>query len=170
MNSGERSAPSTAGGAGRPHQPPGAAAETIPETLAARALLLGERIDTRIERDRSLGTAPLTLNLPGGGIAVLFRYGAVVLFGPQSAAMDDFVDALASSVVGSFPRPEQDEVLLVIRAEGQQALDAAGNIILRNRSIERLQLVADILAKSLVLSHYETRIAASCSIASSRSR
>lgn len=137
------------GAAGSP-----AATETVPVC----ALLLGERIDTRLERSGSLGTAPLTLNLPGGGIAVLFRYGAVVLFGAKTAALDEFVKGLAPSVVGAFPTPEQDEARLLVRPDSDQHVDASGNIILRDRSTERLQLVADILAKSLVLSHYETRI------------
>lgn len=153
MNSREDTATPVAaestGAAGSP-----AATETVPVC----ALLLGERIDTRLERSGSLGTAPLTLNLPGGGIAVLFRYGAVVLFGAKSAAMDEFVKGLAPSVVGAFPTPEQDEARLLVRPDSDQHVDASGNIILRDRSTERLQLVADILAKSLVLSHYETRI------------
>jgi required for meiotic nuclear division protein 1 len=123
-------------------------------------LLLGERLDTRaLERDASLGTAPLTLDIPGGGIAVLFRYGAIVLFGPQSRATDDFVAALAAAVGGAFRLPEREEARLLIRAETDQHVDASGNIILRDKSVEQLQLVADILAKNLVLSHYETRIA-----------
>ncbi|HUC08935.1 MAG TPA: RMD1 family protein [Stellaceae bacterium] len=161
MNSGEAPANSTAVEA-VPVRAPAiatAAPETLSEALPVRALLLGERIDTRLERNGSLGTAPLTLNLPGGGIAVLFRYGAVVLFGPRGAAMDDFVKGLAASVVSAFAVPEEEEVRLVIRPDSEQHIDSSGNIILRDRAIERLQLVADILAKSLVLSHYEARIA-----------
>ena len=136
-------------------QAPLAAAEVLP----VRALLLGERIDTRaLEHDGSLGTAPLALDIPGGGLAVLFRYGAIVLFGPPGAAMDDFVKSLMTSVGGAFPVPEQDEARLLIRSDGDQHVDASGNIVLRDRSTERLQLVADILAKSLVLSRYEMRI------------
>jgi required for meiotic nuclear division protein 1 len=134
-------------------------AADLAESVRVRALLLGERVDTRaLERDGSLGEAPLTVDLPGGGVAVLFRYGAIVLFGPPSAAMDDFVSGLAPSVTGAFPAPEQDEARLLIRPNSDQHVDASGNIILRDRSTERLQLVADILAKSLMLSHYETRI------------
>ncbi|MBV8119499.1 MAG: RMD1 family protein, partial [Alphaproteobacteria bacterium] len=157
MNSDNRSGPPIAAGAAHSPAPPLEA--SAPDTLLARALLLGERIDTRLDRGSSLGIAPLTLNLAGGGIAVLFRYGAVVLFGAKSAAMDAFVEGLGSSVVGAFPQPEQDEAALLICSDSEQPIDQAGNLILRDRSIERLQLVADILAKSLVLSHYETRIA-----------
>ncbi len=132
---------------------------TMPDIVPVRALLLGERLDMRaLERNVSLGTAPLTLDIPGGGIAVLFRYGAVVLFGPQSTAMDDFIAGLSGSVVGAFRLPEREEARLLIRPETDQYVDVAGSIILRDKATERLQLVADIFAKSLVLSHYEARI------------
>jgi uncharacterized Rmd1/YagE family protein len=153
MNATEDAAPHAAGEASR-------FADAAAETLPACALLLGERIDTRVlEREASRGTAPLTLDLPGGAVAVLFRYGAIVLFGSRTAATDAFVKGLAPSVVGAFPVPERDEVLLLIRSDSDQPVDPSGNVILRDKSTERLQLVADILAKSLVLSHYETRIA-----------
>ena len=136
------------------------AAEAAADSMPVCALLLGERLDTRaLERITSLGSAPLTLEIPGGGVAVLFRYGALVLFGPQTRATDDFVAVLATSVGGAFQLPEREEVRLLIRPETDQHVDASGNIILRDKSVERLQLVADILAKNLVLSHYETRIA-----------
>ncbi|HEY2540707.1 MAG TPA: RMD1 family protein, partial [Stellaceae bacterium] len=61
--------------------------------------------------------------------------------------------------VGAFAVPEEDEVVLSVRSDSEQTVDPSGNIVLRDRSIERLQTVADILAKSLVLSHYEARIA-----------
>ena len=136
------------------------AAEAAVDSMPVCALLLGERLDTRaLERITSLGSAPLTLEIPDGGIAVLFRYGVIALFGPQTRATDDFVAVLATSVGGAFQLPEREEVRLLIRPETDQHVDASGNIILRDKSVERLQLVADILAKNLVLSHYETRIA-----------
>jgi required for meiotic nuclear division protein 1 len=130
------------------------------EVVPARALLLGERLDTRaLERDTPLGLAPLTVDVPDGGVAVLFRYGAVVLFGEATAAMDKFVASLMPLVTASFPVQERDDGRLLVRPEADQPIDLAGNIVLREKTTERLQLVADILAKSLVLSHHETRIA-----------
>jgi len=121
---------------------------------------LGERLDTRaLERDKPLGIAPLTVEIAGGGMAVLFRYGAIVLFGMATAAMDSFVASLKPFIAGIFPVPEQDEVRLLVRPDIDEQVDPSGNIILHEKTPERLQLVADILAKSLVLSHYETRIA-----------
>jgi len=123
-------------------------------------MLLGERLDTRaFERDEPLGIAPLTVDIPGGGVAVLFRYGAVVLFGTATAALDDFVASLRPLVTAALPVAERDDARVVIRAEADQVVDLAGNIFLTEKTTERLQVVADILAKGLVLSHYETRIA-----------
>lgn len=130
------------------------------EAVPVRALLLGERLDTRaLERDKPLGITPLTVDIPGGGVAVLFRYGAVVLFGKATAAMDSFTVSLTSLVTGAFPVPERDDVHLLVRPDTDEHVDLAGNILIREKTTERLQLVADSLAKSLVLSHYETRIA-----------
>ena len=130
------------------------------DVLPVRALLLGERLDTRaFERDEPLGMAPLTVDIPGGGVAVLFRYGAVVLFGAATAALDKFVASLRPLVTAALPVAERDDARLLIRPEADQVVDLAGNIFLPEKTTERLQVVADILAKGLVLSHYETRIA-----------
>jgi len=142
----------------------GAPAAALPadavDVVPVRALLLGERLDTRaLERDGQLGIAPLTLEIPGGGTAVLFRYGAVVLFGPPSATLDDFVAGLRPLVAAALPVPERDDARLLIRPDADQQVDLAGNIFLREKTTESLQVVADVLAKGLVLSHYETRIA-----------
>src|SRR6476469_3007350 len=51
-------------------------------TLPVRALLLGERLETRgLEREDTIYTAPLTLRLGDDRIAVLFRYGGAVFAG-----------------------------------------------------------------------------------------
>jgi hypothetical protein len=55
--------------------------------VPVRALLLGERLDTRaLERD-TLRVAPSTVDIPDGCVAVLFRYGVAVLFGAATVAM-----------------------------------------------------------------------------------
>jgi uncharacterized Rmd1/YagE family protein len=136
-----------------------APASTI-DVVHVRALLLGERLDTRaLERDKPLGVAPLTIDVSDGGVAILFRYGAVVLFGMTNAAIEGFVASLTPLVTGAFRVPERDDVHLLVRPDADQQVDPAGNILIRETTTEQLQLVADILAKSLVLSHYETRIA-----------
>ncbi len=51
-------------------------------SIRVREALLGSRIDTKPFRaDETLAINPLTVAIPGGGCAVLFRYGVVVFFG-----------------------------------------------------------------------------------------
>jgi required for meiotic nuclear division protein 1 len=133
---------------------------SLAERISVRALLVGERIDTRaLETRAALAAAPLALPLTQGGSAVLFRYGVVVLFDATALAIDDFLAHIAPFVIDPIPVPEREEGQLIIRLDADQAVDPTGNIMLREPSIERLQLVADVLAKNLVLAHYETRIA-----------
>jgi uncharacterized Rmd1/YagE family protein len=128
--------------------------------MPVRALLLGERLDLRaFGREAPRDPAPAVLDIPGGGQAVLFRYGAAVLFGAAPEAADQFAVSLAAQTSGAFAAAERDEARVAVDPRAEQPIDAAGTIQLREWTTERLQLVADILAKSLVLAHYETRIA-----------
>jgi required for meiotic nuclear division protein 1 len=138
-----------------------AAVDGISEAIPVRAMLIGDRLDTRaLERgEQPLGTAPLTIGVPGGGTAVLFRYGVVVLFGAPAEAAESFIISLEPLVSGRFSSPERDDARLLLQPQSDQHVDAAGNILIRAKTIEWLQMVADILAKNLVLSHYETRVA-----------
>jgi required for meiotic nuclear division protein 1 len=147
-------------------QLPSTAKENAPPREAARqitvqALLLAERLDTRVlERAVALGTVPLAVSVEGGGIAVVFRYGAVVLFDCPIPDAERFLASLEPLLTEKFSVTEREDLRLLIRPDTDQLIDTAGHIVLRERSVERLQLVADVLAKNLVLSHYETRLAA----------
>jgi len=126
--------------------------------IKAVALLLGERLDTRsLERGDALATAPLTIRAEGG-CAVLFRYGVAVLFGAEfdEAALIERLRPLVSEPLAT---PERDELRVLYRPDGEDQVESSGEIRLRDAGVARLQLVADVLAKSLMLGHYETRIA-----------
>jgi len=130
------------------------------KTFPARALLLGERLETRgLEREDTIHTNPLTLRLGEDRIAVLFRYGVAVFFGLSAIEEDEVVRSLRPRISDALPVPESDSVQIVIKPEGEDQIEPSGAIALKDASPERLQIVANILSKSLVLSHYETKIA-----------
>jgi uncharacterized Rmd1/YagE family protein len=123
-------------------------------------LLLGERIDTRgLERDDTIATNPLTLRIGRDGIAFLFRYGVAVFAGLSAIVEDDVVRSLAPRINDPAATPETDQAQILVKAGGEDQVDPSGAIVLREASPERLQIVANVLSKSLILSHYETRIA-----------
>jgi uncharacterized Rmd1/YagE family protein len=134
--------------------------ETFPEQITVRTLLLGERLDTRrFEPKDSLAATPLAIRIREGGVAVLFRYGVVVLFDACAEAERGLLARVKTYVTDPLPMPESDETRIGISPGAEEQADLTGTIQLSQASLERFQVVADVLAKSLVLSHYELRIA-----------
>ncbi|HEX4192796.1 MAG TPA: RMD1 family protein [Stellaceae bacterium] len=127
--------------------------------LTARALLLGERIATnRFESSEPLARVPLTVAVDGGGIAILFRYGIVVLINVARAAETALLDRLTPIVSEPFERRESEELHVDIRPDVDEQIDLSGTVLMKEITLERLQLIADALAKSVVLAHYETSV------------
>lgn len=128
-------------------------------TVSVQALFLGERIDIKVlEKGDRLAVLPLVVKAGAQGCAVLFRYGAVVLFNLTPTETDDFLTMLKPSVIEPFEQPETESDQMQLNpADASRVKD--GIILLSEFTVERLQLVADVLAKSVVLSHYEASIA-----------
>ena len=129
-------------------------------TFRARALLLGARLDLRNwPETETLARAPLTAKLPGGGMAVLFRYGVAVLLDAAEGAEGALRERLAPLTEHRYRSPELEELEVRVdpaRPEGLQD----GALVLQSAGMERLQLVAEALSKSVLLGHYEARLAA----------
>jgi uncharacterized Rmd1/YagE family protein len=129
------------------------------ETVQARATFVGQRLELRVfENTTQLTAVPLTVSAGSNGMAVLFRYGVIVFFGLQSSEIISFLENIRTLIVDRFAAPESDQVELVrnpAEAEGMEQ----GRIRVQDFSLQRLQIVADVMAKSLVLGHYEVRLA-----------
>lgn len=129
--------------------------------IGARALFLGQRLDLRaFEQAKRLATAPLLVSAGGSGAAVLFRYGVVVFFGMDAIEEVAFLEDLNRLVVEPFPQPEY-EVITIVADPGRVERVEQTQLYLHKFTVERLQLVADVLAKSVVLAFYETGLAQS---------
>jgi required for meiotic nuclear division protein 1 len=127
--------------------------------LKAHALLLGDRLDLRsFKIVDCLATTPLTLEVDAqGGLAVLFRYGVVVLFGVGALDEARFVASLEPLLTNPYPEPETE--VLEIHC-GRNAIGVqSGAVSLDEISLEKVQVIADALSKNLVLSLYEKKVA-----------
>ena len=123
----------------------------------ARAQLLGDRLDLRalgaVER---LAADPLTIAAGAGGIAMLFRYGAVVMFDVAPLEESELVRQLSPLTHQPYPTPETESLDIRIDPSAREGLE--GNaLILSDYALDRFQLVADILSKSTVLAFHESR-------------
>ncbi len=125
-----------------------------------RALLLGQRLETRgLEHHDTIALMPLTLRIGGDGVAFLFRYGVAVLADVSSADEAVLLQALQSRIVEPLKTPEIDQLSFVLRPAADDQIDPMG-LVLKDASTERLQIVANVLSKSVVLAHHESQIAA----------
>ena len=128
-------------------------------SILVRAMFVGQRIDLRtFEQTRRLASAPLTVSAGENGVVVLFRYGVIVMAGLQPAEVIAFTSQIAHLIADRFPVPEWEELELVRDVEGSEGI-VGGRIHLQDFNLERIQVVADALAKSVVLAHYEVELA-----------
>jgi uncharacterized Rmd1/YagE family protein len=144
--------------------------ETLPTTsgdrpasrsFLVRAALLGERIDIRsVDQRQALATTPLTLHAGRKGYVVLFRYGVVALFDVAADEEAHFLADIARHVSDPLAEPGREQCNIDVVPGAVEHIDPGGTIVLAEVTPERLQIVADVLAKDLVLEHYESRIAA----------
>lgn len=134
------------------------------QQLKARALLLGDRLDLRAFKIADcLATTPLTVEVDAdGGIAVLFRYGVVVLFGVKSMDEVRFIESVRNLLTNPYAEPEIEELDIHGGEAGRNGHGApavqSGTVSLDAISLERLQIIADALSKHLVLTLYENKV------------
>ncbi len=129
--------------------------------VTARALLIGDRIDTSgLERSDVLSVTPLAFPAGAHGLATLFRYGVVVLIGLTPLEEDEVLRSLEPRIAGQFNRREEETAIIEISADREDQIPPGGPIYVRAWSPERLLLIAEALAKSAVLAHDEREVSA----------
>ncbi|MFB6418892.1 MULTISPECIES: RMD1 family protein [Bradyrhizobium] len=130
-------------------------------TLRIRALMLGDRINASgLEIGTLVSSTPAAFRVHAG-LAVIFRYGVVVLIGLLPSEEKVLVDNLKSRLIGEFsPFEEEIAQAQLCNDEAAEAIQPGGPICLAKFSDDRLLLIADALAKSTSLARDERRVAA----------
>ena len=129
-------------------------------TVRAHAVLVGERLTrSGADADGAVTAAPLSFKVGDGGLVVLFRYGAVVMFELTGAEEASTLDGLAERVIGAEATPETETAEILVRPDEEEHITAGGAIQLRSTSPEHLLVVADAMAKSIALARDERHVA-----------
>lgn len=90
---------------------------------------------------------------------MLFRYGVVVLCDGAAIEEAGVLTRLDPYVSHRHTCPETEMVRVQVPGDEQEGMHGE-TIVIGHVSVEHLQLIADILARSVVPMRYETRIAA----------
>jgi uncharacterized Rmd1/YagE family protein len=129
------------------------------QQLTAHALLIGDRINTAGFEGQVLSSTPLALRVGSSGMAVVFRYGVVVFIGLTADEEAEFLERLQARTFGKITPHEEEWAKIQIAKEAEEPIPVGGPILVREFSLERLLLVADALAKSVVLGRDEREAA-----------
>jgi required for meiotic nuclear division protein 1 len=127
--------------------------------VTAHALNVGDRINTAGFEKDALSAVPLALRVGQDGIAVVFRYGAVVLFNMSLEEEAAFLERLLPRLGGKLTPPEEEAATVQLLDETEDQVASGGPIRVRDMSMARLLVVSDVLAKSVVLAHDEREVA-----------
>ena len=130
---------------------------TTGHLLKCRAMYLGQRIELKQFRyTQYLANNPLAINYGHEGVVVLFRSGVAVMYGLSALEENRLQEELTPYI--RDPLVEIEDESLDIHMEEDKDGFVEGNLCLSELSIERLQLVAGVLAKSVVLAYYEKTV------------
>ncbi|MBF0107818.1 MAG: RMD1 family protein [Magnetococcales bacterium] len=129
------------------------------KTLSGVAIYLGERLMHReLEREPGeLGPGCHALPVCRNGLAVLFRFGVVVLFGVDPEEERAFLERIEPLVLKRFAEARRE--LVQISIGNGNRFSSQGDVHLAQADVPSLAVVADVLAKSLVLEHHENEVA-----------
>jgi uncharacterized Rmd1/YagE family protein len=124
-----------------------------------RALLLGDRIDTSgLEHTDVLSTTPLAFRAGKDGVVTVFRYGVVVLFGVSVLEEDEVLRSLRGRVVRPIAGREDESATIDVAPEKDEQILPGGPIQLKTLTPEHMVVIADALAKSVVLARDEREV------------
>jgi uncharacterized Rmd1/YagE family protein len=133
----------------------------VPGRITARALLVGDRIDTHgLERSDMISAAPLAFRVGAHGLAALFRFGIVVLVGLTPVEEDDFLSKINLRVSSRRERFDDETAFLDVAPENEDRIEPGGPIFIKDLSPSRFLVIADALAKSVSLGRDEREVSA----------
>jgi len=130
--------------------------------INVRALNLGERLHLRGLYETPIDFQPLVQAAGKQGLAMLFRYGVVVLFNLNDEEQTSWLRDIRARVEKPYRHHEAEETRVHVTAANEGVV--AEGINLASLSLPRLQVVATVLARSVSLAWYESAIAASFDI------
>jgi uncharacterized Rmd1/YagE family protein len=129
-----------------------------PQQIGAHALQIGDRINTAGFEGQVLSSAPLAVRVGSNGLAVLFRYGVAVFIGTSAEEERAFLEKLQVRTFGKITPHEEEWAKIQVAKESEEPIPVGGPILVREISLERLLVVSDALAKSVVLGHDEREV------------
>src|SRR5258708_33133718 len=128
---------------------------------SVRAHLLGDRIDTSgLDQTDVISTAPMTFRAGYNGLVSVFRFGVVVMFDLSVLEADDVLRRLSPRVIRPVTVREDETAVIEAAHDRDGQILPGGPILLKSVTPEHVMVIADALAKSVILARDEREVAA----------
>lgn len=132
----------------------------IDRPIPVAAYLVADRLHLRGLYEPPLALGPLVLPAGANGIAMLFRYGAVVMFNLTPAEQTAFIDGLRARLQEALAKPETEDTSVFVSSPQVDSVITTQGIGLYDFSLPRLKVVAIVLARSVALARFEAAMGA----------
>ncbi|OPZ79309.1 MAG: hypothetical protein BWY78_00117 [Alphaproteobacteria bacterium ADurb.Bin438] len=130
------------------------------EKFKIKALFLGEKINLRFIEDKIVALYPLVVELKENSYAVIFKYGAVVLFNVEEDLEKDFLSKLKPSITLPYEKPISEVSYINIKETDKfDYVDENGFIILNSfPNFVKMQVISIVLSENVILSYFEQNV------------
>ena len=132
--------------------------QTVATQTAVHALQIGDRINTAGFEGEVLSSTPMALRIGASGLAVVFRYGVAVFIGMSADEEAAFLERLHPRTFGKITPYEEEWAKIQVARESEEPIPVGGPILVKELSLERLLVVSEALAKSVVLGRGEREV------------
>jgi len=123
--------------------------------FSANALMVAERIDVKaLSGFEIIAKSPFLVRLGKGGVAAIFRYGAVVLFNASDDEKTRLLEAIRVHASGAGDHGAEEAAVVDVDPEEEEG-PSEQYIKIKNADRLRLQLIAEVMAKATMLSFQE---------------
>lgn len=131
----------------------------LPETFTVRALLVARRIQLRrFPAESATAISPMLFSQGDKGYVALFRYGVAVFVNISPLEQQHLIDQTLRSYLEEPIEAGEEESIQVIISHDRDERVKGEKITLHENSIPRLQILAEVMARSILLADYENRI------------
>src|SRR5262249_26520871 len=103
--------------------------DQAPTQIPVHALQIADRVNPAGFEGEILSSTPLAVRIGASGLAVVFRYGAVVFLGLTADQETEFLERLHSRCVGKVTPYEEEWAKVQVAREGGEPIPVGGPIL-----------------------------------------
>lgn len=124
-----------------------------------KAINIANRLRTRLLSEKNvIGRHPLTIELSPNEKVVVFRYGVIVFIDCQPETEKKFLSEIEPLLEEKLTNGNEEQTSCTVSTEIEEGGSKNNSIYLHDLSILKIQLVAEVLARHVMLEYFESTI------------